>query len=198
MFLSTNNEIIVCIFSLRTLYCKMIKTFMFFIKSRNRSFNLSRLTRLHSRTICLRIWINSSNCDAMFFSCSSNSWSHYSLTSFCRESLSYCFLTRFVAKSMKIRKKCLISDVHFFFLIIFHFERMIFEFVIKIVNDVVDELMINRNTLKAICDSLTKYNRIQICRTCFVFYFFFDAFCTSTIMRCVHDFRTFCTFYNFQ
>jgi hypothetical protein len=115
MFLSTNNEIIVHIFSLRTLYCKMIKTFVFFIKNRSRSFDLSWLTRLHSRTICLRIWINSSNCDAMFSSCFSSSWSHYSFTSFCRESLSYCFLTRFVAKSMKIRKKCLISDVHFFF-----------------------------------------------------------------------------------
>jgi hypothetical protein len=111
----------------------------------------------------------------MFFSCSSNSWSHYSLTSFCRKSLSYCFLTRFVAKSMKIRKKCLISNVHFFFeiLIIFHFEKAIFEFVIEIVNDVVDELMTNRNTFKTICDSLMKYNRIQIYRTCFVFCFFF-------------------------
>jgi hypothetical protein len=74
---------------------------------------------------------------------------------------------------MKIRKKCLISNAHFFLsLIIFHFERMIFEFVIEIVNDVVDELMTNRNTLKTICDSLTKYNRIRICRTCYVFCFF--------------------------
>jgi hypothetical protein len=28
--------------------------------------------------------------------------------------------------------------------------------------------------------------------------FSFDAFCTSTIMRCAHDFRTFRTFYIFQ
>jgi hypothetical protein len=177
----------------------MIKAFVFFIKNRNRSFDLSRLTRSHSRMICLRIWIDSSNCDAMFFSCSSNSWSRYSLTSFCRASLSYCFLTRFVAKSIKIRKKCLISDAHFFLiLIIFHFEKAIFEFVIEIVNDVVDELMTNRNTLKTICDSLTRYNRIRIRRTCFVFCFSFDAFCILTIMRCVHDFRTFRTFYIFQ
>jgi hypothetical protein len=60
----------------------------------------------------------------------------------------------------------------FLILIIFHFEKAIFEFVIN-VNDVVDELMTNRNTLKTICDSLTKYNHIRICRTCFVFYFFF-------------------------
>ncbi len=93
----------------------MIKTFVFFIKNRNQSFDLSRLTRSHSRTICLRIWIDSSNCDVMFFSCSSSSWSHYSFTSFCRESLSYCFSTRFIAKSMKIREKCLISNAHFFF-----------------------------------------------------------------------------------
>ncbi len=103
------------ILSLRTLYCKMIKAFVFLIKSRSRSFDLSRLTRSHSRTICLRIWIDSSNCDAMLFSCSSNSWSRYSLTSFCRENLSYCFSTRFVAKSMKIREKCLTSNAHFSF-----------------------------------------------------------------------------------
>jgi hypothetical protein len=115
MFLSTNNEIFVRILSLRTLYYKMIKAFVFFIKNRNRSFDLSRLTRSHSRTICLRIWIDSSNCDAMFSSCSSNSWSHYSLTSFCFENLSYCFRTRFVAKSMKNWKEYLISNVRFFF-----------------------------------------------------------------------------------
>jgi hypothetical protein len=126
MFLLTSNEIIVCILSLRTLYCKMIKTFVFFIKSQSRSFDLSRLTRSHSRTICLRIWIDSSNCDAMFFSCFLSSWSHYSFTSFCRESLSYYFLIRFVAKSMKIRKKCLTSNAHFFFFLIlinFSFQR---------------------------------------------------------------------------
>jgi hypothetical protein len=77
---------------------------------------------------------------------------------------------------MKIRKKCLISNVYFFFfliLIIFHFEKTICEFVIEIMNDVIDELMTNQNTLKMICDSLTKYNRIRICRVCFVFDFFF-------------------------
>jgi hypothetical protein len=67
MFLLTNNEIIVYIFSLRTLYCKIIKMSVFFIKNRNRLFDLSRLTSSHSRMICLRIWINSSNCDVMFF-----------------------------------------------------------------------------------------------------------------------------------
>ncbi len=51
----------------------------------------------------------------------------------------------------------------FLILIIFHFERAIFEFVIEIVNDAVDELMTNRNTLRTICDSLTKYNRIRVC-----------------------------------
>jgi hypothetical protein len=61
----------------------------------------------------------------------------------------------------------------FLILIIFHFEKTIFEFVIEIVNDVVNELMTNRNTLKTICDSFTKYNRMRICRARFVFCFFF-------------------------
>ncbi len=61
----------------------------------------------------------------------------------------------------------------FLILIIFHFEKKIFEFVIEIVNDVVDELMTNRNTLKTICDSLTRYNRMRVCRARFVFYFLF-------------------------
>ncbi len=117
MFLSTNNEIILRIFSLRTLYCKIIKAFIFFIKNPNRSFDLSQLTRSHSRTICLRIEIDSSNCDVMFSSCFSSWKSHYLLMSFCRDNLSYCLLIRFVAKSMKIRKKCLISNAHFFFLL---------------------------------------------------------------------------------
>ncbi len=121
------------------------------------------------------------------------------LTSFCRESLSYCFLTRFVAKSMKIRKKYLISDAHFFLiLIIFYFEKAIFEFVIEIVNDVVDELKTNRNTLKTICDSFMKYNCIRIYRACSAFCFFFDVFCTSMIMWCIQNFYTFRTFYIFQ
>ncbi len=61
----------------------------------------------------------------------------------------------------------------FLTLIIFHLEKAIFEFMIEIVNDVVDALITNRNTLKTICDSLTKYNRIQFYRTCFIFCFFF-------------------------
>ncbi len=62
----------------------------------------------------------------------------------------------------------------FFFLILifFHFEKATFEFVIEIVNDVVDELMTNRNTLRTICDSLTRYNRMRVCRARFVFCFF--------------------------
>ncbi len=60
----------------------------------------------------------------------------------------------------------------FLILIIFHFEKAIFEFVIEIVNEIVDKLMTNRNTLKTICDSFTKYNRIRVCRTCFVSCFF--------------------------
>ncbi len=67
-----------------------------------------------------------------------------------------------------------LNDKFFFLtLIIFHFEKTIFEFVIEIVNNVVDELMTNRNTLRTICDSFTKYNRMRICRARSVFCFFF-------------------------
>jgi hypothetical protein len=200
MFLSTNNEIIIRIFLLRTLYCKMIKTFVFFIKNRNRSFDLSRLTRSYSRTICLRIWINSSNCDVMFFSCSSNSWSYYSLTNSCRENLSYYFLIRFVAKSMKIRKKCLISNALFFFWCWSFF---------------ISKKRLSSSWSKSWTMLLTNWWRIEtrwewftirsrniiafeFFKRVLFFIFFLDAFCISTIMQCVHDFRTFRTFYTFQ
>jgi hypothetical protein len=83
----------------------------------------------------------------------------------------------------------------FFFLIIFHFEKANFEFVIEIVNDAVDELMMNRNTLKTIYDSLTKYNRIRICRTCFVFCFFFSTY--SALRRSCDVFTIFARFAHF-
>jgi hypothetical protein len=60
----------------------------------------------------------------------------------------------------------------FLTLIIFYLKKTIFKFVIEIVNDVNDEWITNRNTLKTICDLLTKYYCIRICQTCFVFCFF--------------------------
>jgi hypothetical protein len=175
MFLLT-NKIIIHIFSLRTLYCKMIKTFVFFIKNWNWLFDLSRwrvhihewfacefklihqitmhcffhVFRIHNRIIRSRVFV-ARTCHIVFwFDSSRNRW--------------------------KFEKNVWFQTFIFFLLIliIFHFEKTIFEFVIEIVNNVDDELITNQNTLKTICDPLTRYNRIRVCRTCSVFCFFFQ------------------------
>jgi hypothetical protein len=75
---------------------------------------------------------------------------------------------------MNFRKKCLISNVHFFLFNFdfFSFRKNNYRIRHRDREQCVDELMTNWNTLKTICDSLTKYNHIRVCRACFVFYFF--------------------------
>ncbi len=84
----------------------------------------------------------------------------------------------------------------FLILIIFHFERTIFEFVMKIVERccrrINDESKHAENDLR-----LAHEIAFESVERVLSFVFSFDAFCISTIMQCAHDLHTFRTFYTF-